>query len=289
MNMRLGVIMAFVGVWCAGAFAQGTGDKTVQLTVMTYNIRFGTAQDGDNAWERRKDLLVENIRLQEPDILGTQEGLDFQLDYIGEKLGKEYRWIGIPRDPDGGGEHSAIFYRRDRLAPVETGNFWLSETPERSGTLSWETTNHRITTWARFVHFATGRTFLYYNTHMDHKSEQARREGARIIAERFAPEIGKTPVIVTGDFNAGGEVSEAWKILTDAGLKDTWLLAKTQSGPKCTFNGFKPLEPGAEGRIDWILVPSRAEVESCVVVDRAPEGRFPSDHFPVVARVRLPE
>jgi endonuclease/exonuclease/phosphatase family metal-dependent hydrolase len=277
---------------CAAAFAQAPtpGDKTVQLTVMTYNLRYGTAKDGDNAWDLRKDLLVENIRQQDPDILGTQEGLDFQLDYIKEKLGPNYRWFGIARDGDGTGEHSAVFYRCDRLAPVETGNFWLSETPDRPGTLSWDTHLNRLATWARFIHLASGRSFYYYNTHLDHASEEARFEGARLIAKHFMPQLVSQPVIVTGDFNAVAEASDPWRVLTAAGgLHDAWCAAKAHSGPECTFNGFKPLEPGAKGRIDWILVPPSAQVDSCTIVDRTPDGRFPSDHFPVVARIALPE
>lgn len=261
---------------------------TAQLTVMSFNVRYGTASDGENAWQNRRDLLVETIRRYEPDILGTQEGLDFQLDYIQEQLGGDYRWFGVARDADGTGEHAAVFYRRDRLAALESGTFWMSETPEVPGTKSWSSHHNRVTTWARFHHYATGRQFVYLNTHLDNGSPEARQQGARLLARRIDATPNRYPVIVTGDFNAAAGKSEPWQTLIGAGLKDAWQIAKECKGPACTFNGFKPPSETADNRIDWVLVPEHAAVQSCETVTYSRDGRYPSDHCPVVARLTIP-
>lgn len=256
------------------------------LTVMTFNIRYGTAKDGENSWERRRDLLVETVKRHEPDVLSTQEGLDFQLAYLERELGDRYRWFGMARDADGTGEHAAVFYRRDRLTPVETGNFWLSETPEKPGTKAWGSHHNRLTTWGRFYHPETGRSFVLLNTHLDNGSDKARREGARMLAERVRA-IEDCPVIVTGDFNATAESSEPWEVLTGTGLVDTWRAARERGGPSCTFNGFRSPGADTDRRIDWILASPSIEVRSCETVTHSRDNRYPSDHFPVVARMCL--
>lgn len=256
------------------------------LTVMTFNLRHGLARDGDNSWPLRKDILVNTIKAAAPDFVGVQECLLIQADYIASSL-PDYHWFGIGREANGGGEMCAIFYRKSLLNPIEARNFWISETPDVPGSRSWETGCPRMVTWIKFWNRETKAFFYHINTHLDHISETARVNGARLIVEHIAKLPGDVPVIVTGDFNSQGGDSDAWRTLTGAGLTDSWLAADKKEGPETTCSGFGPPAPGATQRIDWILVRGQASIASCSPVTREENGRYPSDHYPVVAKLAL--
>ncbi|MCK5862284.1 MAG: endonuclease/exonuclease/phosphatase family protein, partial [Candidatus Hydrogenedentes bacterium] len=151
------------------------------LQAMTFNIRYGMASDGDNSWPHRKDIVVNTLRKYAPDICGLQECLPFQVDYIVEQL-PEYRWIGIDRDVSGSGEMTAVLYRHRAVFPVASGHFWLSETPEIPASISWDSSLTRMTTWLRCYHPETKTYFYFYNTHLDHRGEEARRHSMDVIA-----------------------------------------------------------------------------------------------------------
>lgn len=254
------------------------------LTVMSYNVRYGTADDGPDAWDLRRDLLVRTIAKHAPAILGTQECLDFQADYLVEHL-PGYAWIGLGREADGGGEMTAVLYNKARLLPIESGHFWLSETPELPGSKSWDSSLPRIATWVKFFDRASARGFYYYNTHFDHRGEVARAESARML---LGPVKRHEPAILTGDFNAAGGSTEPWKVLTEGGLIDLWDQAGEQRGVANTWNGFAAPVPTQARRIDWILATPGVSALSCEI-DAFCEGeRFPSDHMPVIARIVLP-
>ncbi len=255
------------------------------LKVMTFNVRYGSANDGENAWDRRKDILVNAIKAKSPDIIGMQECLDFQATYIHLAL-PEYEHFGVGREVNGGGERMEIFYRAELLAPVETGHFWLSETPDVPGSKSWNSANVRMASWARFYHRNDRGFFYYLNTHLDHRSEDARAHAAEklaIWAEEFMKE---GPLIITGDFNADAEKSVPWTTLTKT-LQDSWHIATKRVGPKVTWSAFAP--PVADGnRIDWILISPGITSTHCETFTYEEGGRYPSDHFPVYAELTLP-
>ncbi len=263
---------------------QGEAEDPVDLRVMSFNVRYATAPDGQNAWEHRKDILINAIRYEAPDIIGTQECLEVQAEYIAESL-PEYRWFGVGREADGTGEHGVILYRHDLLAPIKTGNFWLSETPDVPGSMSWETACTRMVTWARFHHLPTGRMFHVFNTHFDHRSEEARLQSAQMLRRRVDTIEG--PVVVLGDFNAKGGDSAPWSILTEGDLDDAWDIADETIGPSHTFCRFEPPQPDHDNRIDWILVRRPITVTRCETMTYNEDGRYPSDHFPVVADLGL--
>jgi endonuclease/exonuclease/phosphatase family metal-dependent hydrolase len=256
------------------------------LTVMTFNLRYGLAMDGDNAWPHRRDILVDTIRKCDPDILGTQECLDFQAEYIAEKL-PEYRWIGVGRDADGRGEMTAVFYRKKSLMPVESGFLWLSETPEVPGSVSWDTSLTRMATWVRFRQLEKGVVFQYFNTHFDHKGEEARQQSALLLSARIGQLPPEFPAILTGDFNAAAETSAPYKVFMDKGFKDAWTATANRQGPDTTWCGFSAPDPKAHSRIDWILYRGAVEAISCETVVYTENGHYPSDHFPVVAHLQL--
>jgi endonuclease/exonuclease/phosphatase family metal-dependent hydrolase len=269
------------------------GVEGTAMRVMSFNIRYGTAKDGENHWEKRKDLCVSRIAAFDPDLLGLQEVLDFQNAYILEKTGA-YAALGVARE-DGKlkGEFSTILYRKERFDVIESGTFWLSETPDVAGSKSWDSSLPRIATWARLKDKqAGGRELLYINTHFDHRGPLARLEAAKML-RTFATEKGKDlPVVLTGDFNSGPD-SEPYKaLLSDMAdriaFQDSYRLmhAANPEPSEGTAHAFKdaPVTP----RIDWILFSKQFTVESAAI-DRTRQGPlFPSDHFAVIATARLP-
>lgn len=280
MNRKCFAFVILIAVVSVTAFAD------IPMTVMSFNVRYGTANDGENSWEHRKDLVVETLRRYEPLVVGTQECLDFQADYVAEQL-PQYRWFGVGREANGSGERMAVLYRADLVSPVESGNFWLSETPEVPGTSNWDSACHRMATWAKLYHFETKSFFYFVNTHLDHRSEPARQGGAKVLAEFIGNLPGEAAIILTGDFNSTAGDSEAYTILTSRGLADTWTRAKEQAGPPITWSAFKAPEPDMDRRIDWILTRGPIAVERCETVTFNQDGRYPSDHFPVVAHLKL--
>ncbi|HOX38795.1 MAG TPA: endonuclease/exonuclease/phosphatase family protein [Candidatus Brocadiia bacterium] len=260
--------------------------EAIPLKVMSFNVRYGTAKDGDNSWPNRKDILVNTIRNYAPDVVGTQECLDIQADYIVEKL-PEYRWAGVAREADGSNEHMAVFYRKSVLSPIEIGNFWLSETPEVVGSRSWLAGSTRMVTWIRFYHLKTRKQFFYFNTHLDNASPIARDEGAKLLAARMPKIAGEGPMILTGDFNTLGGSSNPWKILIEAGLKDAWLEAEKRVGGTVTFGGYKPPPAEGDSRIDWIMFRGDVKAKTCETVYYNEDGRYPSDHYPIYAELMV--
>lgn len=266
-----------------------TGARSAALRVMSFNLRYGTADDGPNAWPRRRELVKRTIGDFDPTVLGVQEALRFQLDELREAfphLGE----VGVGRD-DGAeaGEYSAILYDRRRLERLSGGTFWLSDTPEVVASTSWGNQITRIVTWARFRNRESDRTFYVFNTHWDHESQHARERSAALMLERIAALHGDDPVLVTGDFNAGEE-NPAFRHLVGeggaVGLHDTFRALHPDAADVGTFNGFDGDRTGE--KIDAVLASSAWRVEEASIVRTAREGRYPSDHFPVTAIVSLP-
>ena len=254
------------------------------LRVATYNLRMNTASDGPNAWPQRKELVKALVRYHHFDVFGTQEGFRGQLNDIAELT--DYAFVGRGRD-DGreAGEHSAIFYRKSRLRLLQTGDFWLSETPDRPGK-GWDATCcNRICTWARFKDAQTGREFYFFSVHFDHEGVVARRESGKLMAQKIKEIAGKLPVICVGDFNSTPD-TEQIQILQRA-LRDTYTASATPAyGPVGTFQAFDLAAPLAN-RIDYIFVSAGIQVLTYAVLTDSMRGRYPSDHFPVVADVVL--
>lgn len=256
------------------------------LTVMTYNLRYASTHP-PNAWPTRRPIMREVIQQIAPDVLGTQEGLYEQLKDIATDL-PEYDWIGQGREGGSRGEFMAVFYRKSRLEPLAFDHFWLSDTPEVIGSKTWGTKLPRMVTWVKFLDRQTQTEFFLWNTHFDNESQAAREKSATLIRERVAALDTALPVILTGDFNAAGGTNQACKILTHDGFfSDTWVTAKERKGEGLnTFNGFQTIRRSGV-RIDWILTRGTFAVDFAAIETFARDGQFPSDHFPVVTRLRL--
>lgn len=253
------------------------------LRVVSFNVRLPTDSDGANRWDARKDLFVDTVRRLHPDVMGTQELWKIQGDYIVEKL-PEYSWFGQGRRGGDGDEHMGVFYRKDRLKVIESGDFWLSDTPEVVGSISWNNLYPRMVTWALFEQLSDGRRFYFFNTHLPYRDQDdvARERGAKLISERIAALSEDTPVVLTGDFNTVPE-SAAHQVITRH-LQDVWDSGATRSGPAETFHAFTGK---ADRRIDWILQRGW-QVQHTSTDTQSRDGRYPSDHFPVVTVLRWP-
>ena len=272
------------------ALPSPSGPRVASLRVMTFNIRYDNPGDGINAWPNRKEWVASLMRWHGADVIGVQEALHHQLTDLDTRL-PGFSRVGVGRT-DGRlqGEFSAIFYRTARIALRDSGTFWLSPTPERPGSKGWDTAIERIATWARFTDRRTGCEWLQLNTHFDHIGETARQESARLIRRRLAQLAKGLPIVMTGDLNT--EPKDApYRILTteriaDAvpPLQDAFVASRTGSyGPTSSWNAFKAIEPNR--RIDYVLVSAPVMVEQHAILPDTWDGRFPSDHLPVMAVV----
>ncbi len=265
-----------------------TAPDTFLLRVVSYNLRFDNPTDGPNAWPHRIDRIAAFARFYEPDVLGVQEALRSMLDSLQLRL-PGYRWVGVGRaDGRNGGEFSAIFYRTSRLELLESDTFWLSPTPEVPGSKGWDAAHERICTWAYFRDRQSGQTLFVFNTHLDHKGSQARLESARLLYRVLAERALRAPVLLTGDFNTT-ENTPPYQVLTSSGLLQDALYRAENGhyGPRTTWTGFKRLVP--DQRIDFIFVSANVRVlHHAILIDLDEQGRFASDHLPVVADVLLP-
>lgn len=281
-----------VAVLAALLFA-GTSAQAAEplLRVMTFNLRYATASDGDNSWKNRKEILLETIRQFGPDLLGTQETLAVQADYLTENL-PGYKLVGVGRD-DGkrAGEFSAILYKADRFEAIDSGTFWLSETPDKIGSKSWDSSLPRIATWVRLRdRTSEGRELCYLNTHWDHIGNQARVESGKIIRAWLARHAAGLPAIVTGDLNVTDDHPGYLALVSsDApapALHDIFRQVHPTAGPEeATFHNFGGNRKGR--RIDFILAsPELKGVEAAIDYTNR-DGRYPSDHYPVTAVLQI--
>jgi endonuclease/exonuclease/phosphatase family metal-dependent hydrolase len=257
------------------------------VRVMTFNVRYASAPDGENAWTKRREQLIDVIKTFDPDVLGLQEAEQTQIDALAEAL-PGMSSVGVGREANGGGEYSAILYRRSRFDLMAADTFWLSATPEVPGSRTWGNTLPRIVTWARLLDRTDRRRFSVFNTHWDHQSEPARVASGALLADRVAIRVAAgDPVLVTGDFNSA-EGSPAILSLTRRGdlLRDTFRNVHPDevAGTAHGFSG----QAGAR-KIDAVFATAAWDVEQGAIVRVAVEGRYPSDHFPVTAVVSLAE
>lgn len=254
----------------------------MRLRVMTFNLRYDNEADGENSWQNRRDTAVAAVRDVSPDVVCTQEGLTHMLSYLRDAL-PECSMVGRGRDADGGGEHSAIFFRSDRFEATAVETFWFSTEPAVPGSLAWGAGLPRICTWCRLTSRETGETVRVYNVHLDNRSEEARHRSAEMIAERVT--AANEPCIVCGDFNAEPEAAEMKVMCSAATARGERSLHGCTALDLGTFHGFTGASP--HGPIDYILTTLDVTVSVLQVLDCRFDGKWPSDHFPVWADVTV--
>ena len=272
--------------WQRGAVAPAE-----PLTVMSFNIRYGTANDGENAWANRRAFLFDVIRDAGADLIGLQEALDFQIDEIVDAV-PGYAALGVGRD-DGrrAGEYAAILFRTSRFRVDRSGTFWFSDTPEVVASRSWGNAITRIATWARLVD-RDGGAVWHFNVHLDHQSQPSRERSTELLARRLAARNpAGEPVVVTGDFNAGEGNPAVVSLVAGppdrpGRLVDTFRVLHPGERTVGTFTGFR--RDATDGdKIDYVFVEPATEVLSAAILRTSRDGRYPSDHFPVTATVRF--
>lgn len=285
-NISQSAILSFLIllICLSGSNVSGQSKKQTPFNIITYNIRMNTPDDGQNAWPLRKEKVAGLLKFHGADIFNVQEALPEQMDDL-VNMFPDFDHVGVGRD-DGkrAGEHMAIFYSKKRFSKIEDGMFWLSETPEKPG-IGWDAACNRTCTWIKLKDNITGKKFFVLDTHLDHRGNKAREEGAKLIINRIS-EINKEnlPLILTGDFNLvrdSSPIQSILKVLDDAHDKSV----TTPYGPEGTSGGFAVK---AKSRtIDFIFVNKKVTVLRHGVLSDSFNMFHPSDHLPVLAGVQL--
>ncbi|WP_137285329.1 endonuclease/exonuclease/phosphatase family protein [Halorussus salinisoli] len=258
---------------------------------MSYNVRVAFPGEDRDRWERRKESVSSTIYFHRPDIVGLQEPTDRQLSDLRERL-PGYRWIGVGRrDGETDGEYCPIGYRPNRFDLENHATFWLSASPDEPGSIGWDAAYPRLATQVELRDIETDARIRVFNTHFDHEGEMAREESARLLRRRINS-TGRQPTVVTGDFNCVAD-SAPYRILTDSSsnarrLVDAMNAAeRPHHGPRATYTDFD--SPSSGRKIDHVFVTPDVQVrQHATCADTRPDGRFPSDHLPLVADVALP-
>lgn len=270
--MRKSTILAF-------AFLMAIYVHGQDLAIATYNMRYDNVNDTVNAWGKRLPIIGQLVRFHGFDIFGAQELLSHQIDGLAGQV-PEFAWIGVGRD-DGQkkGEFSPIYYRKDRFTLLRNGTFWLAEktdTPAKG----WDAALPRICTWAEFQDKKNKKKFFVFNTHFDHKGEQARLESARLILKKIDELAGSAPAILTGDFNFDQD-HQGYGILAASPLKDSYGISPIRLANTSTFNNFD-IRTAGDRRIDHIFFSKQFDAKKYGILTDSYQGKLPSDHYPVV-------
>lgn len=268
--------------------AKQPAPASAPVNVMTFNIRYDNPEDSLDNWTFRKDRVANAIRFYDADIVGTQEVLHNQLEDLKQRL-PGYGVIGVGRE-DGKekGEYSALWYKKDRFALLDSGYFWLSETPEVAGSLGWDGACERIASWAKLRDKVSGREFFALNTHLDHVGVVARRESISLILDKVDKLSGGLPVIVTGDFNSNPD-SDVIKHVIDPKnsqhLTDSRQIAAIVYGPAWSFHDFGKIPYARRPLIDYVFVRNGLKVSRYGVLAETENKAFLSDHAPILVTV----
>lgn len=248
------------------------------IDVMSFNIRYDNPADGQDAWPLRTDWVAHLIDSSGADVVGLQEALYHQLlDIV--MVASRFEWVGVGRD-DGGmsGEFSPVLYDRERFELLDVDTRWLSETPDSVGSVGWDAALPRIATIVTLRQRSDGRTLRVLNTHFDHSGELARANSATLVKQWMSDSD-----IAMGDFNFQPDEAP-WDSVTAGGLVDVALMM--EKGEEGTFRSFDP-EAGISNRIDYVFLNPAHQAQKVDILATIRNGRFPSDHLPVLASIRL--
>lgn len=279
--MRTTTIYLLAGLLCLSISL-----RAQHLVVGTFNLRFANPADSGNLWQNRLPAAAGLIRFHGFDILGTQEGLRRQLDDLAKAL-PDYEWYGMGRD-DGKtkGEHSAIFFKTKRFELLDMGDFWLSQTPAEPS-LGWDARCcKRICTWVYLKDRQSGRKLWVFNAHYDHEGQQARTESSKLILKRMKQMTHGEPTLLLGDLN-GSRATECYNIIATSGVvEDTYNNSPVRYDNNPSFQAFGRQLQGSDV-IDHIFCTSQLKVLRWGILSDSYHGKYPSDHFPVLAELEL--
>ncbi len=265
------------------------GQRQESIKAMSFNVRYDNPKDGIQNWHNRKENIVRMIHFYDTDIMGLQEVLVHQLKYLEDNL-EQYNYVGVGRE-DGKekGEFAPIFYRKARFKLLNSGTFWLSETPEKVSK-GWDAGLERIVTWAVFEEKASGKEFIFMNTHFDHVGVQARIESSKLLKRKAIELAGDMQMILSGDFNLVPHSEGIQTLLREDGARtivDSKSIAKYSYGPDWTTCGFdnRPFEK--RRIIDYVFVKGIDKVHRYAVLAEMLNELFLSDHCPVFVELEL--
>jgi len=253
-------------------------------SIISYNIRYDNNWDIENSWKIRRNKISKILVQYSPSIIGIQEGLLNQVQYIDSSL-IDYDYVGVGRD-DGKkkGEFCAIYFDTTRYVLLKNSTFWLSETPDTIS-VGWDAALERICTYGLFKDRITKEEFLVFNTHFDHIGVVAREKSSELILKRINKINHQSlPVILMGDFNSIPNSSPVKEIKTELSDALQISLEKLQ-GPRGTFNGFNEDLP-IEKRIDYIFTNDLKVLSYTHINDRLNNNRHISDHLPVMIKIQ---
>ena len=253
-------------------------------SIISYNIRYDNNWDIENSWKIRRNKISQILVQYSPSIIGIQEGLLNQVQYIDSSL-IDYDYVGVGRD-DGKkkGEFCAIYFDTTRYVLLKNSTFWLSETPDTIS-VGWDAALERICTYGLFKDRITKEEFWVFNTHFDHIGVVAREKSSELILKRINKiNYQSLPVILMGDFNSIPNSSPVKEIKTELSDALQISLEKLQ-GPRGTFNGFNEDLP-IEKRIDYIFTNDLKILSYTHINDRLNNNRHISDHLPVMIKIQ---
>lgn len=282
-NLIIVISVSLLLIKCS-AIDKSFSFNATEIKVMTFNIRYGSANDGENSWDKRKDILFDVVQNFNADIIGMQEVLKFQLDELLIEL-QNYNYAGVGRD-DGktAGEYSPILFSKQRFILDTTETFWFSDTPNAPGSKSWGNNITRICTWAKLFDKFTRRTIYVFNLHLDHQSKESRIKSAEALIKKIKDMNISEPIILTGDFNCN-EDEQTIKTIINSKLIDTYRILHSKSPNEGTFHNFLGDDSG--DKIDFIFASSNFQVIESNIIKTNRNGRYPSDHFPVTAILKF--
>lgn len=277
----------------ASTTPQANAADDLDVRVITMNIRYNNPGDGPNTWPERKDWVGELLTDARPDVIGMQEVLVGQFRDLQERL-PDYSSTFVGRDRgDERGEGCPIFFRSERFDQVDLKTLWLSPTPEQVGSKGWDAALPRVFTHLTLKEKATGRTLHVFNTHFDHQGEEARQQSGLLLHDWIKDHVESDAWVAMGDLNATPD-SQPLKFLLQGSdvesnqprFQDARAIASTIEGPNSTWNGFNEIVP--DRRIDFVIVGEGTQVPSFKIDEQTREGRFPSDHLPIIVDLVFP-
>lgn len=256
----------------------------MQLNLISCNIRFDNPADAQNAWAHRRGFLAETLLSHSPDLIATQEGRihqlrEFEADLVNFKILDQHRsWIGERMYP-------SIFIREDKFEYLNSGDIWLSETPDIAGSRSFESAFPRLMTWAHLQFKNSEQSIFVVNTHLDHIKAETRIRQAEVLVNEIERQWNRNcPLIIMGDFNESpeGEVKEL--LFHKFELNDCW--KQFHSHEETSHHAFQgEMQNGS--RIDWILADKKLSILSCEMDKSEKNGLYPTDHFPVICELSI--
>lgn len=253
------------------------------VRIMSFNVR--CANDGEQTITNRSKVAMEMLDEYAPDSFGVQECTPRWRRIISRNLGDRYACVGKARDFYGPfTEYSSIYYLKDKYKLVDSGTFWLSETPDKAYTKSFDSSCYRIASWAVLENKQTGERYTHINTHLDHVLDSTRDAQMTVLIEKVSEIAGEGNIVMTGDFNAY-EDSSVYAVARESFNDTKYIAENTDKGP--TFTKYGTKEDNGRGAIDFIFVSEGITAENYKIIRNTVKGIYPSDHFPIVADINL--